>query len=103
MGKTRWNEALIASADGKHRLVKDRWQWILQSRYGEERWRPLAFCATKEGLMLRAREVFPPEDPAWRFIEALPDFFPSERGKHARNRHDRVRDREPGAVPRGED
>jgi hypothetical protein len=78
MGKTRWNDPLITSQDGRHRLVQDRWQWILQTRYsakGETKWRPWAFCATKEGLMIRAREALSLLDSrVWSYIEDLPDY-----------------------------
>ena len=68
-------------------------QWILQGRKSPTRWESIAFCATKEGLLLRIKEHLqhlrnrnerlPLEtlaslycDPvAWEIVRALPDYY----------------------------
>ena len=52
-------------------------QWVIQKRKNLASWASFAFCATKEGLLLRlskdSRDCSP---QAWARIQALPDFFP---------------------------
>ena len=55
-------------------------QWVVQRRKNPLIWASFAFCATKEGLLLRLPRNGPGCDPAaWAIIEALPDFFPKAR------------------------
>lgn len=67
-------------------------QWLLQVRKSPTRWESIAYCATREGLLLRIREHLQPRDAktilpleeiakfcdpeAWAVIKALPEFFP---------------------------
>jgi hypothetical protein len=66
-------------------------QWIVQRRKNPVRWLSLAYCGTKQGLLLRIKEHLQGRDEilpletlvtrccnpeAWAAIEALPDFFP---------------------------
>ena len=64
-------------------------QWILQVRKSPSRFESIAFCGTKQGLILRIREHFQPRDAkqilpleeiaaAWAAIEALPEYFPKQ-------------------------
>ena len=72
-------------------------QWILQVRKSPTRWESIAYCATKEGVILRIKDylqylevrdkILPLEtllsiysvDPAaWAIIEALADYFPKQ-------------------------
>ena len=51
-------------------------QWIVQQKRGA-RWSSFAYCATKEGLLLRLPKNGCGCDPgAWCNIAALPDYFP---------------------------
>ena len=64
-------------------------QWILQVRKSSTRWESIAFCATRQGLLIRIRDhlqnttLCPLEtlvgrhcDPeAWAAIKALPDYY----------------------------
>ena len=57
-------------------------QWIVQPQYGQRNgkpiWQSLAFCATKEGLMLRLPKCGHGCDTeAWAVIAALPEYFPN--------------------------
>jgi hypothetical protein len=57
-------------------------QWILQRRKNPVRWLSLAYCGSKEGLLLRIKDHLQPpvaklcNPEAWAIIEALPDVFP---------------------------
>ena len=52
-------------------------QWIVQEKNRPARWSSFAYCATKEGLLLRLPEHGRGCDPvAWRRMAALPDYFP---------------------------
>ena len=64
-------------------------QWILQVRKSPSRFESIAFCGTKQGLILRIREHLQPRDAkqilpleeiaaAWAAIEALPEHFPKQ-------------------------
>ncbi len=64
-------------------------QWILQVRKSPSRFESIAFCGTKQGLILRIREHLQPRDArqilpleeiaaAWAAIEALPEYFPKQ-------------------------
>jgi hypothetical protein len=83
--------AIVAVLTGKLRVIQGRCglQWILQSSYGSKgKWKSLAYCGTKEGLILRLKEhlqgrdaVIPLAELAkrcdpieWKKVEALPDF-----------------------------
>jgi hypothetical protein len=55
-------------------------QWIVQKRKNPERWTSFAFCATKEGLLLRLSEGgYPCDVAAWAIIDGLPAYFPKGR------------------------
>jgi hypothetical protein len=88
-------EAVVANLTDKLRVIQGRCglQWILQSSYGSKgKWKSLAFCGAKEGLLLRLKEHLqgrfdriPLAELAkrcdlaeWAKVEALPDFFPKE-------------------------
>jgi hypothetical protein len=55
-------------------------QWVIQKRKNPLTWISFAYCATKEGLLLRLPKKGQGCNPAaWAIIEALPDFFPKTR------------------------
>jgi len=52
-------------------------QWIVQKKVSPTEWKGFAYCATKEGLLLRLPKNGCGCDPgAWCSIAALPDYFP---------------------------
>lgn len=71
-------------------------QWLLQVRKSPTRWESIAFCGTKQGLLLRIRDhlqdsyhrkeckllslerlvLLHCEPAGWAAIEALPDYYP---------------------------
>jgi hypothetical protein len=56
-------------------------QWIAQRQSGHRNgvpiWKALAFCGTKEGLLLRLpKNGHGCTSEAWTIIEALPDYYP---------------------------
>ena len=54
-------------------------QWIAQKKNRPARWSSFAYCATKEGLLLRLPKGGHGCDPeAWGAIEALPDYYPKQ-------------------------
>jgi len=88
---------VVARLTPKLRVIDDHsLHWILQVRKSLTRWESFAYCATKEGLLLRIkehwqqtfhrkeREISPLAqlvemhcDPAaWAAIEALPAYYP---------------------------
>ena len=85
---------VVARLNGKLRVIhgKDQLQWLIQVRKSPARWESIAFCATKEGLLLRIKEhlqgrdeILPLKalarccDPgAWAAIMALPDSYPKQ-------------------------
>jgi hypothetical protein len=68
---------IVMALSPEWRISADRRQWILQRLSGGRRWRPEAFCATREGLIIamRRRGVDVPAA-----VRALPDHI----GKAAR-------------------
>jgi len=75
--------AIVAILNPKLRVICSRCdlQWIAQrqnnKRNGAPIWSSFAYCAMKEGLLLRLPEHGCGCDPvAWRRIAALPDYFP---------------------------
>ena len=55
-------------------------QWVMQRRKNQLTWISFAFCATKEGLLLRLPKKGQGCNPAaWAIIKVLPDFFPKTR------------------------
>jgi len=88
-------EGFIALLNSKLRVIIGSCglQWLLQNR-SPSQWRNVAYCATKEGLLLRVKAhlqahsgektTLPLDvlvsrycDPAaWATIQALPEFFP---------------------------
>lgn len=85
----------VARLNPALRVIRSRCdlQWILQKKNRPTRWSSIAYCGSKEGLLLRIKEHLqgpdkilpladllkiyrvPPE--AWNTVEALPDYFPS--------------------------
>jgi len=54
-------------------------QWIAQKRASPTLWKSFAFCATKEGLLLRLPKGGRGCNPEARaIIEALPAYFPKK-------------------------
>jgi hypothetical protein len=54
-------------------------QWIVQAKNRPTRWSSFAFCATKEGLLLRLpKDGYGCGPEAWQIIEALPDYYPKQ-------------------------
>ena len=52
-------------------------QWVVQKRKSPLTWASFAYCATKEGLLLRLPKYGHGCDAgSWARIQALPDFFP---------------------------
>ncbi len=52
-------------------------QWVVQKRKNPLTWISFAYCATREGLLLRLPKGGEGcEQQAWAIIEALPDYFP---------------------------
>ena len=86
--------AVVIQLNATLRVIKGRCglQWIAQKKERTARWTSFAFCATREGLLLRIREHLQPRDAkeilpmeeiakycdpeAWVVIEALPDYYP---------------------------
>lgn len=89
-------ESLVALLNPKLRVIAGScgMQWLLQSR-APSQWRNVAYCATREGMLLRIRDHLQSLEPkarawmslrtlahrhcrppAWAIIEALPDVFP---------------------------
>lgn len=75
--------AIVAILNPKLRVICSRCdlQWIVQrqnrKRNGAPIWSSFAYCATKEGLLLRLPEHGGGCDPvAWRRVAALPHYFP---------------------------
>jgi hypothetical protein len=75
-------EGVVAVLNSKLRLIRGSCglQWIIQKRKNPLIWISFAFCATREGLLLRLPKKGQGCNPAaWAIIEALPDFFPKTR------------------------
>jgi hypothetical protein len=65
-------------------------QWLLQVRKRPTRWETIAYCATRQGLLIRIRDHLPAlekDEPrtlplevlvGCHAIEALPDYFPKQ-------------------------
>ena len=77
----------VAILNPKLRVIRGKCglQWIAQHqggrRNGEPLWKSFAYCATKEGLLLRLPKGGDGCDPeAWAAIEALPEYFPKRQG-----------------------
>ena len=86
-------EDVVAVLNPTLRVTRADVQWILKTRAAAA-WRNIAFCGTKEGLLLgikthlqavsREKTTLPLEtlvarycdSAAWALVEALPDFFP---------------------------
>jgi hypothetical protein len=98
-GKGESSEAyprIVARLTDRLRVVHGQCnlQWLLQARKSPTRWETIAFCATKEGLILRIKEHLQARDSdmilplkeiakrcdpeAWAAIEALPEYFPKQ-------------------------
>lgn len=82
---------VVAGLNLKLRVVQNGLQWILQAKRGAE-WKNFAYCATKEGLLLRIKGHLQPakarqivsldilaarycDAAAWRVVEGLPEYF----------------------------
>jgi hypothetical protein len=73
---------VVAVLNSKLRVVAGSCglQWVIQKRKNPLMWIRLAYCGTKEGLLLRVPRDGQGSDPeAWAVIEALPEFFPKTR------------------------
>jgi hypothetical protein len=85
------------------RIIRSRCdlQWILQRKNRPTRWSSIAFCGTKQGLLMRIKEHLQGPDKisplavllqrdcdltAWAAIEALPDYYPKRASVLGRKR-----------------
>jgi hypothetical protein len=72
---------VVAVLNPKLRVVRGSCglQWLVQKKVSPREWKSSAFCATREGLLLRLQECgYPCDVAAWAIIEALPDYFPKQ-------------------------
>jgi hypothetical protein len=70
---------VVAVLNGKLRVIRGSCdlQWVIQKRKNPLMWISFAYCATREGLLLRLPKGGQGCDPeAWAVIEALPEYFP---------------------------
>jgi hypothetical protein len=82
---------VVCVLNPKLRIIRNSLQWVLQAKRGAE-WKNFAYCATKEGLLLRikghlqpakARQIVPLDilaarycdAAAWSVVGGLPEHF----------------------------
>jgi len=72
---------VVATLNPKLRVIRGKCglQWIAQKKERPTRWTSFAYCATKEGLLLRLpKGGYGCNPEAWAIIEALPAYFPKK-------------------------
>ena len=72
---------VVAVLNSRLRVIRGKCglQWIAQKKERPTRWTSFAYCATKEGLLLRLpKGGYGCNPEAWAIIEALPIYFPKK-------------------------